>query len=73
MPNFINNQILEDLRTQHCIIVHFSHYMFRPCLAAIFRWFTNTKYIQGSCVCEPPEDGRQMGPKHVVWEVHNKI
>jgi hypothetical protein len=24
-------------------------------------------------VCEPPEDGRQMGPKHVVWEVHNKI
>jgi hypothetical protein len=24
-------------------IVHFSHYMFRPRLAAIFRWFTNTK------------------------------
>jgi hypothetical protein len=30
-------------------IVHFSHYMFRPRLAAIFRWFANTKkYIQGS-------------------------
>jgi hypothetical protein len=25
------------------------------------------------CVCEPPEDGRQTGPKHVVREVHNKI
>jgi hypothetical protein len=25
------------------------------------------------CVCEPPEDGSQTGPKHVVWEVHNKI
>jgi hypothetical protein len=24
-------------------IVHFSHYMFRPRLAAIFRWFANTK------------------------------
>jgi hypothetical protein len=24
-------------------IVHFSHYMFRPRLAAIFRWFTITK------------------------------
>jgi hypothetical protein len=24
------------------------------------------------CVCEPPEDGGQTGPKHVVWEVHNK-
>jgi hypothetical protein len=29
-------------------IVHFSHYMFRPRLAAIFTWFTNTKNIQGS-------------------------
>jgi hypothetical protein len=29
-------------------IVHFSHYMFWPCLAAIFRWFTNIKNIQGS-------------------------
>jgi hypothetical protein len=29
-------------------IVHLSHYMFRPRLAAIFRWFTNTKNIQGS-------------------------
>jgi hypothetical protein len=28
--------------------VHFSHYMFRPRLAAIFRWFTNTKNIQDS-------------------------
>jgi hypothetical protein len=26
-------------------IVHLSHYMFRPRLAAIFRWFTNTKNI----------------------------
>jgi hypothetical protein len=25
------------------------------------------------CVGEPPEDGRQTGQKHVVWEVHNKI
>jgi hypothetical protein len=24
------------------------------------------------CVCEPPEDDRQTGPKHVVREVHNK-
>jgi hypothetical protein len=35
-------QILEDLRTQRSIsvldfIVHLSHYMFRPRLAAIFR------------------------------------
>jgi hypothetical protein len=29
-------------------IVNFSHYMFRPRLAAIFRWFANTKNIQGS-------------------------
>jgi hypothetical protein len=26
-------------------IVHFTHYMFRPRLAAIFRWFANTKNI----------------------------
>jgi membrane-anchored protein YejM (alkaline phosphatase superfamily) len=26
-------------------IVHFSQYMFRPRLAAIFRWFVNTKNI----------------------------
>jgi hypothetical protein len=26
-------------------IVHFSHYMFRPRLAAIFWWFVNTKNI----------------------------
>jgi hypothetical protein len=26
-------------------IVHFSHYMFLPCLAAIFRWLANTKSI----------------------------
>jgi hypothetical protein len=38
-----------NLRTQQSIflvldfIVHFSHYMFRPRLAAIFRWFANTK------------------------------
>jgi hypothetical protein len=25
------------------------------------------------CVYEPPEEARQTGPKHVVWEVHNKI
>jgi hypothetical protein len=25
------------------------------------------------CVCEQPEDDRQMGPKHVVWEVNNNI
>jgi hypothetical protein len=38
-----------NLRTKQSIflvldfIVHFSHYMFRPRLAAIFRWFANTK------------------------------
>jgi hypothetical protein len=64
------NQILEDLRTQHSIlvldfIVHLSHYMFRPRLAAILRWFINClEYI--FCVYEPPEDGHQTGPKHVV-------
>jgi hypothetical protein len=29
-------------------IVHLSHYMFRPLLAAIFRWFANTQNIYGS-------------------------
>jgi hypothetical protein len=29
-------------------VVHFSHYMFRPRLEAILRWFANTKNIQGS-------------------------
>jgi hypothetical protein len=46
----IINHILEDLHTQHSIlvldfIVHLSHYMFWPRLAAIFRWFINTKNI----------------------------
>jgi hypothetical protein len=27
------------------LIVHFSHYMFRPRSAAILRWFANTKKI----------------------------
>jgi hypothetical protein len=26
-------------------IVHLSHYMFRPRLAAIFKWFTNTAVV----------------------------
>jgi hypothetical protein len=30
-------------------ILHLSHYMFRPHLAAIFRWFTNTK-IYSRCL-----------------------
>jgi hypothetical protein len=44
-----------NLRIQQSIflvvdfIVHFSHYMFRPRLAAIFRWFANTKkYLRQS-------------------------
>jgi hypothetical protein len=43
-----------NLRTQQSIflvldfIVHFSHYIFQPRLAAIFRWFANTKYLRQS-------------------------
>jgi hypothetical protein len=67
LPSFWFNQILEDLRTQHSIlvldfIVHLSHYMFQPRLAAIFRWFVNTKNIfkvVSGCVME-------FGGKH--WD-----
>jgi hypothetical protein len=37
------------------------------------RWIYSDYFEYIFCVCEPPEDGRQTGPKHVVWEVHNKV
>jgi hypothetical protein len=50
------NQILEDLRMQHSILV----------LDFIVHLYSDyLEYIL--CVYEPPEDGRQTGPKHVVW------
>jgi hypothetical protein len=34
-------------------IVHFLHYMFRPLLVAIFRWFVPQKIFEGSyCICQ---------------------
>jgi hypothetical protein len=38
-------------------IVHFSHY-------GSVEYIVTTLDI--FCICEPPEDGHQMGPKHVV-------
>jgi hypothetical protein len=28
---------------------------------------SGSDYLEYFCVCEPPEDGRQTGPKHVMW------
>jgi hypothetical protein len=72
------NEVLEEppYATQYFLvldfIVHFSYYMFRLRLAAMFRWFAKIPYtylLNGSleyivtaldifCVCELPEDGR---------------
>jgi hypothetical protein len=33
-------------------IAHFLHYMFRPLLVAIFRWFVTQKFEGSYCICQ---------------------
>jgi hypothetical protein len=57
---------ISNISTIACKL-HLNYWVMHPVAHVSIKYWNNLHMQQSFfCVCEPPEDGRQKGPKHVV-------